>query len=111
MWKLRLACLAYCLILTFLLLEPNPAAHLGLPFLLEIGGGIGVHFAAFAVLGILVAGSRLPLRRVLLVGVLFLYAVGVELLQFPRCSFRKLTNSYGWAGQERGFGVMEASWF
>lgn len=82
MWKPRLACLAYCLVLTWLLLAPDPAALLGLPFLLGIGGVIGVHFTAFAVLGILVAASWLPLRRVLLAGLLFLYAVGVEFLQF-----------------------------
>jgi hypothetical protein len=83
MWTLRLVCFAYCLVLTFLLLVPDPAAHVSHPLLLEIGGGIGVHFLAFAVLGMLVAGSRLPLRRVLLVGLLLLYGVGVEFLQFP----------------------------
>ena len=80
MSKTRLACLAYCVILTLLLLVPDPA--MGLRPFRGIGAGIGVHFAAFAILGILVAASRLPLRRVLLTGLLFTYAVGIELLQF-----------------------------
>jgi hypothetical protein len=80
MSKTRLACFAYCVILTLLLLVPDPT--MGLRPFRGIGAGIGVHFTAFGILGILVAASRLPLRRVLLSGLLFTYAMGVELLQY-----------------------------
>lgn len=81
MWKYRLICLVYCALLTLLLLASDPVALLGLQRLPKVGNAIGIHFTAFAVLGILVAAGRIPLRRVLLAGLLFLYAVGVELLQ------------------------------
>jgi len=80
-WKFRLACLAYCLLLTTLLLMPNPVALLGLGALGGLLGGSGVHFAAFFVLGLLVPASRFPLRVVLLASLLLLFAVGAELLQ------------------------------
>ncbi len=77
----RCICTLYWLLLTILLLVPDPLALLGI---FRIPGGastLGVHFLVFAVLGVLVSASRLPLRRVLLVGLLIGYAVATELLQ------------------------------
>ena len=82
MWKYRLVCLVYCAMLTLLLLVPDPAALLGIQRLPKVGSAIGIHFTAFAGLGMLVAAGRIPLRPVLLAGSLFLYSVGVELLQW-----------------------------
>jgi hypothetical protein len=86
MWKVRFACLAYLAFLTLVSLGPGPAVLSGLWRLVEARGMVGVHFVAFAVLGVLVAGvlgvgSRFPRRRALLIGLLLVYAVGVELLQ------------------------------
>ncbi len=81
MWKVRFACLAYLSLLTLLSLAADPAVLLNLQRLPEMGDMVGFHFAAFAVLGVLVAASRFPLRRVLLIGLLLVCAAAVELLQ------------------------------
>jgi len=80
---IRLACLAYFVGLTFLLLTPEVGVLLGLlRFVPHTPGGIGLHFTAFFGLGILVAASRFPVRRLWLVVFLSTYAVVAELLQF-----------------------------
>ena len=81
MWKVRFACLVYLALLTLLSLGPGPTVLLGLRRSLEPSGTVGLHFAAFAVLGVLVAASRFSRQRVLLIGLLLVYALGVELLQ------------------------------
>lgn len=78
---LRLACAAYWLMLTVLLLVPNPRALLGLPHVAGPYTQRGVHFAFFAVLGLIVTASRIPLRRTTLAAVLVAYAVATETLQ------------------------------
>jgi hypothetical protein len=81
---LRLACAVYCLLLTVLLLVPDP---FGLLRIERSAGpsGSGVHFLLFAVLGGLVLASRLPLPHLLVTLILVGYAVTSELLQsfFP----------------------------
>ena len=79
----RLACCGYWVLLTVLLLVPNPAVVVGLqerpvfPW-----GGIGTHFLAFTLLSVLVHSARWPRRPtwstlVLLVG----YGITTEWLQ------------------------------
>ena len=77
----RCICTLYWLLLTILLLVPDPLALLGISRIPGGGSTLGVHFLVFAVLGVLVSASRLPLRRVLLIGLLIGYAVATELLQ------------------------------
>ena len=78
----RLGCVAYVSLLTLLLLAPDPWALLGIEWPRAGGQGIGVHFICFAVLGVMIAASRLPYRPWLPGGVLAGYAVAVELLQY-----------------------------
>lgn len=80
-WLLRLACLAYGLFLSVLLLVPDPAALLGLSEVPGPPGGRMVHLAFFTVLGLLASSSRWPLRTRALLILLGGYAVGTELLQ------------------------------
>ena len=83
----RTLCVLYWSLLTVLLLARDPLALLGIRRLPSGVGATGVHFAAFAVLGLLVAASRWPPRRAWLWAILFGYATVVELLQWftPRC--------------------------
>ena len=76
---IRCICAAYWLLLTTLLLAPWGL----LGFRPKPGqpADVGVHFLVFAVLGILVPASRLPLRRLSLAGLLVGYAIASELLQ------------------------------
>ncbi|MBN1590929.1 MAG: VanZ family protein [Pirellulales bacterium] len=78
----RLTCIAYTLALSVLLLLPNVGFLLGWWVLRGGPGGIGRHFAAFTVLGLLVAASRIPMRRARLAATMVTYAIGIELLQF-----------------------------
>ena len=57
----RILCVAYWLLLTFLLLVHDPLGLLGLSRLPGDSGGVCVHFAVFAVLAALIGASRLPL--------------------------------------------------
>ena len=82
MWKFRLGCLAYGILLTLLLVVPDPAALLGWRTIPNVTGGIGVHFTAFALLGFLVAASRFPLGRTWTAGLLLSYAFTAEFVQF-----------------------------
>ena len=80
-FSIRLACIAYCSLLTLLLLVPDPNRLTGID---ELPGPLsehGIHFLAFTVLGVLVYASHWPLRTAVFVGLLATYAIGVELLQ------------------------------
>ncbi|NLE39597.1 MAG: VanZ family protein [Pirellulaceae bacterium] len=81
-WIVRLVCLAYVAFLTLLLVSPDPARWFGLWFPRGGGGGIGVHFATFLTLGVLVGASRIPVRTSVLIVLLLSYAIGMELLQW-----------------------------
>jgi len=72
---IRVVCLVYCVFLTVLLLVPNPPIPPHLP--VRRGG----HFAALAVLALLVHSSRTPIRGRLMAGLLMAYAIATELLQ------------------------------
>jgi len=76
-------CLAYWALLTLLLLTPNPAAIVGLRKIPTFPwGDTGLHFAAFAVLAVLVHAVRWPQPpRRLITALLLAYAVVVESLQ------------------------------
>jgi VanZ family protein len=78
---IRLALVGYALVLSFLLLAPEPLKLLGLS---SPRGGSSlrmVHFFLFAVLGFLVFASRWPARRGLMIGLLVAYALVTETLQ------------------------------
>ncbi len=77
---IRLACAAYFLALTVLLLVPDPFGLLGIERSASPSGS-GVHFLLFAVLGGLVLASRLPLPHLLVTLILVGYAVTSELSQ------------------------------
>ena len=72
----------YLLLLSFLLLAPEPLKLLG--FSSPPGGSSVrmVHFCLFTVLGLLVWASRLPVRPGLLLGLLVAYALVTETLQW-----------------------------
>ena len=79
----RLACFCYWLLLTVLLLVPNPAAlvgHKAVPMF--PWGKFGIHLSFFTVLGLLVNATRWPKRPwwPLLV-LLVIYGVTTETLQ------------------------------
>ncbi len=78
---LRLICAAYWVLLTVLLLVPDPGALFGIQRIPGYSTGVGVHFALFAVLGVLVLASRVSLEHALLAGLLTVYAITTELLQ------------------------------
>ena len=79
MLLIRCICAAYWLLLTTLLLAPLQL--LGISRIPGQPSDVNIHFLVFAVLGILVLASRLPLRRALLTGLLVGYAIASELLQ------------------------------
>jgi len=105
---IRLLGICYWVLLTVLLLVPDPLAMLGIRRL-PGNGGVGVHFTAFAGLALLVAASRLPRRRWIL-GLLLTYAVGVEaaqaLVPSRTVEFRDLLENL--AGLASGIGVWRA---
>jgi VanZ family protein len=87
----RMACFAYWILLTTLLLTPNPAALMGLhkvPIL--PWGKFGIHLTAFTILSILVHASRWPKRpHWPMLFLLMLYGIATESLQIlvpPRTS-------------------------
>ena len=82
MCLVRLASAAYWALLTVLLLAPNPLALLGIHRPPGPSGGRGVHFVCFTLLAVLVHAGRWPVRRRLLVGLLLVYAVVIEGLQW-----------------------------
>lgn len=77
----RMACVAYWLLLSVLLLVPDPYALLGIDRSHGLSGDRLVHFAFFTTLALLVHVARLPVGRVLLWSTIVVYAVAVELLQ------------------------------
>jgi VanZ family protein len=78
---IRLIAILYGIVLTVLLLVPDPAALLGLKRFPEPPGERFAHFAFFAVLGLLACISRWPVRGWMLLAILAAYAVATELLQ------------------------------
>ena len=79
----RLACIWYWLLLTVLLLVPNPAALVGLSAVpIFPWGKFGIHLGFFTVLGLLVNATRWPKRPwwPLLV-LLIIYGLTTETLQ------------------------------
>ncbi len=77
----RLACLAYWVLLSVLLLVPDPWALLGIQRLPGLPTRQLEHFIIFTLLTVLVHASRLPIRRGLLIVLLVSYAIGIEALQ------------------------------
>ena len=79
----RLACICYWLLLTVLLLVPNPAALLGLKAVpMFPWGKFGIHLGFFTVLGLLVNATRWPKRPWWpLIVLLIIYGVTTESLQ------------------------------
>jgi len=75
-------CIAYWCLLTVLLLARDPAALVGLDRVPVFPwGDLGIHFTAFAVLGLLVHVSRWPKGPGWTLLVLLAYAVATESLQ------------------------------
>ncbi|NLX98959.1 MAG: hypothetical protein GXY83_22670 [Rhodopirellula sp.] len=77
----RLAGVIYGVLLTVLLLVPEPTAILGLQQPPLTPGGRGVHFMLFLLLGLLISAARWPIRRAALIAALVLYAWAIESLQ------------------------------
>jgi hypothetical protein len=80
----RLACVAYLIFLTILLLAPDPARVVGLTRRPEFPwGSFGIHWGALAILSFLALGSvwPKPVPRLLAVG-LIVYGTAGELLQY-----------------------------
>lgn len=79
-----LICAGYWGLLTVLLLTPNPATTIGLPKAAVFRGiDIGIHFAAFTILALLVHGARWPKGIGWPVpAVLLLYGMATESLQW-----------------------------
>ena len=72
----------YLLVLSFLLLAPDPLTLLGFPGSPGASSLRLVHFALFAVLGFLAWASRWPLRSGTVLGLLVGYALVTESLQW-----------------------------
>ena len=80
-WIGRLVFTVYWLLLTILLVVPNPIALFRLRPVLSHVPERGVHFAFFAVLAVLACACRFPIRRSLLIVILAVYGLAVESLQ------------------------------
>jgi hypothetical protein len=81
MLPFRVACVAYWILLSVLLLAPDPFALLGVTRPPGPPGGRGVHFLFFTLLALLAHASRWPMRLGVLAGVLVAYAFLTEGLQ------------------------------
>jgi hypothetical protein len=79
----RIICIAYWLLLTVLLLVPNPAALVGLHAVpIFPWGKFGVHLGFFTVLGFLVNATRWPKRPWWpMIALLLVYGITTESLQ------------------------------
>ena len=78
-----LTCFTYSIVLTVLLLAPNPDEVVGFGGVsISSCGAVAIHFWAFSVLALLVHGARWP-KRVdwKLVGILAIYGIATESLQ------------------------------
>lgn len=81
MLLVRLASAVYWLVLTAMLLLPDPWALLGMKGPVDTSDKSDVrvvHFLLFTGLTVLVHAGRWPVRRGLLVGLLLAYAIGTE---------------------------------
>jgi hypothetical protein len=87
-------CIAYWIMLTVLLLVPNPAALVGMHSVpIFPWGKFGIHLSFFIVLSLLVNFSRWPRRLSWsLIGLMTIYGVVTEILQLfdPPRTFRVL---------------------
>jgi VanZ family protein len=81
MRAIRVVATAYWLLLTVLLLAPDPLELLGITGATDSSGRRMEHFALFAVLALVVCASRLPVRRGAVAGLLVAYALIAETLQ------------------------------
>lgn len=79
---IRLACVAYWLMLTVLLLVPDPIKLLGLKRATVAAMGQGTHFFFFLALAVLVSASRWPIRGGVLAAALVGFAFVTEGLQW-----------------------------
>ena len=77
----RLTCAVYWLLLTVLLLVPDPLALVGIHGPIGPPGGRMIHFLFFTVLALLICVSRWPIRRGLLAGLAVAFALATEMLQ------------------------------
>lgn len=78
---IRVVGVAYWLLLTVVLLAPDPRALLGITRAPGPPGGRVEHLVLFGVLALLACASRLPLRRGPMVGLLVGYALLTETAQ------------------------------
>lgn len=78
---IRVVGVAYWLLLTVLLLAPDPLVLVGITRVHGPPGGRMEHLLLFAILALLACASRPPLRRGLMAGLLVGYAVLTETLQ------------------------------
>lgn len=72
----RLLCAAYAVILSYLLLSPNPLGDAPRPSIER-----GPHTMLFVPLAVLVLAARLPLKTYTVLAILMLYAAGTEIAQ------------------------------
>lgn len=81
-WAARAACASFWLLLTLLLLSPDPRALLGLePWARWLPDPTVAHLVCFTLLAILAHLSRFPISRMALFAALFAYAIAAEALQ------------------------------
>ena len=80
-WVERLVLITYWILLTGLLLSPNPLALFHLRPVLSHVPDRGIHFAFFVILAVLAWTCRWPLRRRTLFILLVAYGLAVESLQ------------------------------
>ena len=104
-----LASLAYWLLLTTLLLVPNPAAVFGLHAVpIFPWGKFGIHLTAFTILAVLVHGTRWP-RRLCWSLIVFLavYGIATESLQIfvPHRTARVMDGVENMLGIAAGSGI------
>ena len=81
MTLIRIAFVAYLLVLTVLLLAPDPNALTGMPELPGFFQEYLTHFLLLAGLTVLAQASRWPLGSATLLGLLAVYAAATEALQ------------------------------
>jgi VanZ family protein len=80
-WALRISCAAYWLLLTTLLLVPDPLRLLRMHRVPLDSGSPLVHFAVFVVLSLATLASQFPIPSFVTLAVLAGYAVLTEYLQ------------------------------